>query len=361
MILKLTIKQRSQSGLIKRTLNKDIQIRMKLTMHNFAITTISFYFCLILLAGFSNFALSKQVEFNKILVGNNYQFNYQWLDHKNNTQSISFTLTQDSLFEQFRHLKSYQSTYAQKTILRRIKKHIKKNPVPGVQISYRQNNDEFSVQVRGQDQQKINETYQQLQQLEIDIQDEYFVENYYQLFTNHDGLTGIKVNHVDIANTSVVDLKVLKPIILEKVSIQNIRQVTDYVLSFVQSIPYSTLESRMTSSGSGFNAPTKVLWENQGDCDSKMTLTASILRALMPRIDMALIFIDNHAFIGLAIESTPDEVTIEHKGVNYVLAEPTGPALLPIGKLPPESELAITQGRYSVEEFHEVITAKLDD
>ncbi|MFT6206387.1 MAG: hypothetical protein ACJA0T_000284, partial [Colwellia sp.] len=38
--------------------------------------------------------------------------------------------------------------------------------------------------------------------------------------------------------------------------------------------------------------------------------------------------------------------------INYLLAEPTGPALYKLGNLAPESELAINQGRYVVEEFH---------
>jgi hypothetical protein len=118
----------------------------------------------------------------------------------------------------------------------------------------------------------------------------------------------------------------------------------------------STLESRITSSGSGFNPPLQVLWENQGDCDSKMTLTAALLRALMPRIDMTLIYIDGHAFIGIDIPGQANEVTIEHNEVKYLLAEPTGPALLPLGTLAPESELAINQGHYIAQDYHEVLS-----
>jgi hypothetical protein len=323
-------------------------------MLRFTITTVKYYIGLLalILVGLSNTVSSQQVQFSKTLMDKNYKFDYQWEDHNKKVQMISFTLTQESLFERFRHLKSYQSSYARKAILRRIKHTMKKTPISGVQITYRQSNDEFSVQVKGKDKQKVSNTYQKLKQLEINIQKQYFNENHYQPFTNHDQLTGIKINHVEVANKSVNDLKTLKPVILGKMSIKNIRHTSNYVLSFVQSIPYNPLESRIASSGSGFNPPTKVLWENQGDCDSKMTLTASILRVLMPRLEMALIYIDNHAFIGLAIASTPGEVTINYEGTNYVLAEPTGPALLPIGQLAPESELAITQNRYSIEKYH---------
>jgi hypothetical protein len=301
---------------------------------------------------------AQQLGFSKTQVEQGYYFQYQWLDHDKNGQTINFTLNKEGLFERFRNFKTYQSSYAQKTILRRIKKKMQRNPIPGVQISYRQQQDKFLIEAKGLDKNKVAEAYRALARLEHEVTQKYLKDTYYQAFTNHEQINGIKVDHVSIANSSVADLKSLKPLILEHVSIQNIRKVTNYVLSFVQSIPYSTLESRITSSGAGFNPPLQVLWENQGDCDSKMTLTAALLRALMPRIDMALIYIDGHAFIGINIPGEAGEVTIMHNEVSYLLAEPTGPALLPLGTLAPESELAINQGHYTAQDYHEVISEK---
>jgi hypothetical protein len=301
---------------------------------------------------------AQQLSFSKIQVDQGYSFQYQWLDHNKLEQAISFTLNQEGLFDRFRNFKTYQNSYAQKTILRRIKREMQRNPIAGVQIFYRQQHDKFLIEVKGLDEDKVKKAYQALIDLENKVTQKYFKETYYQAFTNHDQINGIKVDHVSIANSSVADLKSLKPLILDHVSIKNIRKVTNYVLSFVQSIPYSTLESRITSSGSGFNPPLQVLWENQGDCDSKMTLTAALLRALMPRIDMAFIYIDGHAFIGIKIPSEAGEVTIEHNEVRYLLAEPTGPALLPLGTLAPESELAINQGHYIAQDYHEVLSGQ---
>ena len=295
---------------------------------------------------------AKQLSFTKKVQENSYLFNYQWLDHDKVSQSINFSLTKSALFERFRILKPYQSEFAQKTILRSVKKQLRKQPLIGARAVFKQQEGKTVIQVQGQDEDKVSVAYQQLKRIEQAVTKEYFNKNYYQRFTTHDQQVGIKVNHVNIAQDSVADFKALKPIILDIVSIENVRKVTNFVLSFVQSIPYSTLESRLTSSGAGFNPPAKLLWENQGDCDSKMALTASILRALMPRIDMAMLYIDGHAFIGIAIPAAADEVSIEHQGVNYLLAEPTGPALYKLGSLAPESELAINQGHYVVEEFH---------
>jgi hypothetical protein len=297
-------------------------------------------------------AQAKQLSFTKKAQQDNYIFSYQWLDHSKVRQSISFNLTKPALFERFRMLKPYQGDFAQKSILRAIKKQLRQQPLPDVNVIFQQQHGKTVIQVTGIDDKKVAAGYQKIKEIELEVTKQYFKKNYYQHFTTHEQQMGIKVNHVDIAEKSISDFKVLKPIVLEKVSIENIRKVTNFVLSFVQSIPYSSLESRITSSGAGFNPPAKLLWENQGDCDSKMTLTATILRALMPRIAMAMIYIDQHAFIGIAIPAKGNEVSIKYNNVNYLLAEPTGPALYPLGTLAPESELAINQDRYVVEEFH---------
>lgn len=295
---------------------------------------------------------ANQLSFSKKAQENSYAFSYQWLDHNKKRQSIHFNLSKAALFERFRMLKPYQGEFAQKTILRAIRKQLRQQPLTGANVVFKQQQGRMVIEVEGQDDKKVAAAYQKITKIEKEVTKNYFKKNYHQFFTTHDQQTGIKVDHVNIAQESVADFKVLKPIILDKVSIENIRKVTNFVLSFVQSIPYSTLESRLSSSGAGFNPPAKLLWENQGDCDSKMALTATILRALMPRIDMAMVYIDQHAFIGIAIPAAAGEVSINYKNVNYLLAEPTGPALYKLGTLAPESELAIHQERYVVEAFH---------
>jgi len=312
------------------------------------ISKLMICFCLLL----TNSTYAKQLSFTKQANQQHYDFSYQWLDHQGLTQDIHFTLGKPALFERFRKLKTFKSEFAQKSILRALKRRLKNQPLDGANASFKLREQKISIEVKGQDQQKVALAYQKIQALEQQATDDYFKENFYHPFLDHNNQGAIKVNHGDVANSSVADLKSLKGIILEKVSIRNIRKVVNFVLGFVQNIPYATLESRVSSSGAGFNPPAKLLWENQGDCDSKMTLTATILRALMPRIDMAMIYIDQHAFIGIAIPALAGEVTVNHQGVEYVLAEPTGPALYPLGTVGPESEMAINQGHYVVEAYH---------
>lgn len=300
---------------------------------------------------FSTFVDAEQVTFSKYAEENHYNFNYQWHDHSNQQQSINFALTKSALFERFRDLKPYQSDFSHRTIMHKLKKQLKVEPLNGAQAFFLQENGETIVQIKGREDKQVALAYQKVTEIKQQATKQYFKDNYYQLFNTHDGESGIKIDHVNIANDSVSDFKHLKPIILDKIPLKTVRKVTNYVLGFVQSIPYSTLESRITSSGAGFNSPAKLLFENQGDCDSKVTLTATILRALMPRVEMVMVYIDQHAFMGIAIPANGEDMTLTHQGVTYLLAEPTGPALYKLGKIAPESKLAVDQGRYVAEAF----------
>ena len=315
------------------------------------ILNIRIYLLLFICLSFITDIQAQQLQFSKQKIEQGYHFSYQWLDNTKTQQSLDFSLTETALFDRFRKFKTYQPTLVKKVIYQAIQKHLQQTPIAGVQVIFPKNSHNQNIEIKGRNQAQVNQAYQKVSQLEQKFSQQYLTDNYYHQFTTYDQITGVKPHHTAIANASIGDLKTIKPLILDKVSIQNIRLVTNYVLGFVQNIPYSTLESRISSSGAGFNPPLKVLWENQGDCDSKMTLTAAILRALMPRISMVFVYSEQHAFIGIAIPPEAGDMTVTENDMTYVLAEPTGPALLNLGKLSPASEQAIYRGHYGLEVY----------
>jgi len=295
---------------------------------------------------------AEQLTFNKAVRGDNYIFDYLWLDQKKQKQSLSFSLPKDAIFERFRSFKVYKSEFAQQSANKSVHEQLKRNRLRGVQVIFPKNKNDSAITIKGPNREKVNEAYNKIADMQVIANEEYLKKNFYQEFMTYDQVRAIKPDHVRFANETVPDLKPIKPLLLNKVSIKNIREATNYILSFVQSIPYSTLESRVTSSGAGFIPPIKLLWENQGDCDSKVTLAASLLRTLMPRIKMIFVFIDKHALIGIDIRANEGEETIKIGRVEYVLAEPTGPALFPLGQIAPESKKAIDNGHYVIENYH---------
>lgn len=306
---------------------------------------------IILLACFPALLTAKQLAFSKKVIAENVQFSYQWLDQTQQRQSLSFTIDKMQIFNRFRNFKRYKAMHAQKYIAQNLRKQLTRNPIANVEIEFLGLSDNLQIELKGDDQATITQAYQTIAKLENDLMAEHLSRNFYTQFISFDNNVSIKPDHVRFAQESVDDFKALKSLILENVPSQNVRQVSNYVLGFVQSIPYSTLESRVTSTGAGFNPPLQTLWQNQGDCDSKVTLTAAIFRALMPRIKMQLVFIDNHALLALNIPKDANELTIAVDGLDYILAEPTGPAMMHVGELSADAEFAIRNGQYYAESF----------
>lgn len=296
---------------------------------------------------------AKQLSYNKKAVEDGYQFNYLWLDGEEQQQQMSFVLSNETLFSQLRGFKQYKYKVAQQKINKNIIKAWRKNPVKNASLTLKKQQGRFELFLSATTSDAYQKAQKKLNILQNQATAAYFEKHYYHRFSTYEGYDGIKPDHGRIANLFVDDFKTIKPLILKAVDIKNIRNATNYVLGFSQAIPYATLESRVTSSGAGFNPPAKVLWENQGDCDSKVTLTASILRSLMPRIKMVLVFIENHALIGINIEPQGDDTYIVFDEETFVLAEPTGPASLLLGTISPESEQAISNNMYSAEAFYQ--------
>jgi hypothetical protein len=294
---------------------------------------------------------AKQVAFNKEEQGDNYQFNYQWLNHQGNTEELSFMLNKPTLFNQFRQFKQYKADIAKRYVFKHVIRSMQQTPIANTSVNIKRVNGELALNINAQDNDNLNKAQQKVALLQKQAQEKYLKQEYYNRFITYEGEQAIKPDHARIALESIPNFKHLKPLILEHVNIKNIRYATNYILSFSQSIPYSTLASRATSSGAGFNVPGKLLWENQGDCDSKVTLTASLLRNLMPRVKMVLVYIEGHALIGIEIKPEGDDMFITIDNIHYVLGEPTGPALMPLGKISMDSEQAILNGLYSTEAF----------
>ena len=76
-----------------------------------------------------------------------------------------------------------------------------------------------------------------------------------------------------------------------------------------------------------------MLQENRGDCDSKTVLLAALIRMLLPDVKLAIVYLPQHAMLAvqLPVTSTDDKATIE--GKEYLLVDPTGPALLAPGQI----------------------------
>ncbi|TWT13780.1 hypothetical protein [Reyranella sp. CPCC 100927] len=106
-------------------------------------------------------------------------------------------------------------------------------------------------------------------------------------------------------------------------------------LNFIQSIPYDDLTSPATTGGIEYAPPPAMFKLNRGDCDSKVVALAAILRTLTP--DRRLLFVTLPQHVALAVDLPPREgdAVIAQGGRNWLLLEPTGPAVVAPGQVAP--------------------------
>lgn len=120
------------------------------------------------------------------------------------------------------------------------------------------------------------------------------------------------------------------------------RAFADLALAFAQSIPY---EQRKRDR---YRRPLSLLGANTGDCDGKSTLFLALMRQAWPQVPLTLFYVPDHAFVGLGLEPVSGDTTVRRDGATWVLAEPVGPALLPVGQVSRPSRKGLRWGRGQV-------------
>ena len=100
-------------------------------------------------------------------------------------------------------------------------------------------------------------------------------------------------------------------------------------LCFVQSIPYE--QRKRGKDYAGYRRPLAVLGAKKGDCDSKSVLYLAILRAALPDLPVAVMYIPDHAFVAVGLEKHPGDLSVCVDGTRMIVAEPVGPARTALG------------------------------
>lgn len=128
----------------------------------------------------------------------------------------------------------------------------------------------------------------------------------------------------------------------------DIRAVLNDVLSFYQAIPYDKLESRLVGDNEfGFSTPLKLLYQNRGDCDTKLVAYAATIKNLY-NVKTIAVVVPEHIFIGFKIPVQSGDNYIVFEGQNYVLAETAGPGIIPIGEVADSSYNYVKTNNYKI-------------
>lgn len=289
---------------------------------------------------------------NKMTTETSYEYQYEWVDRKDVKQTLSFALDRALVNSNYRHFKALRPSLLKMHGTRQLKLAIAQlDPKKGrVTLIPRHNTIDFKIQ--STDPKWIQLTSNKLQAIYDSTLSTVLKDNYYTEFDGfhqRGGTQFFRPDHRRFAEESLDSLTPIVGAINQKMPNAGARQVANFLLGWIQSIPYNTMESRIESNGAGFLPPLKVLDRNQGDCDSKVTLMAAIMKKMFPNLRMAIIYIPKHAVLGLNISHLQQDYRVTIDGLDYTIAEPVGPALIPLADAADSSKRYLESNNYKYE------------
>lgn len=290
-----------------------------------------------------------QLHFDLTPQGHMLTYNYKWIDDKRELREMSFELEQDLVKQSTQEFKPIDPQDIQNFVAGAVTAYAATLKPKGVELTVTKGpNGQLSMAARSRvPQWQLDQEMEKVKLLVKEAKKAYYHKHFY--LKNEDDK--IWPDYARIADDYRDKLKPVSDAFVGKTMRYEFRDRVNLILSFFQSIPYDTLQDRNTSNGSGFATPIELLTQNRGDCDTKTAAFASILRTMYYRIPMIMVFIPGHAFVGLATPPQPGDETLKVKGRTYVLSEPVGPAIMPLGTLGPNSAKKLRENDYRAVSF----------
>jgi hypothetical protein len=294
-------------------------------------------------------SFAQQLDFNKSKKNKEMSFNYTWSDHQELTRDIAFALPLRQLNRQ--NHKKFIPDLAQQYVYIELHKAARKIDPREARVQIQHRGQDIHIQVTSRSNNLLDKWQRSMNQSQDKALDQYLKDNYYSHFRSHLGQKAVKPDHLRYISENQAALLPIAQAVYDKLPTNSeTRSYVNLVLSWVQSIPYNELKNRISSNGAGYLPPLSVVANNQGDCDSKTVLMASLIRSLLPEVKMTMIFLPNHALLGIVLPFRTNEQTIDVDGLDYLLMEPTGPAKIPLGEIANSSARDIAGNMYSLEQ-----------
>lgn len=304
-------------------------------------------FCLYLVLGS---AQGEQLAFSKQNTERQFTFNYVWQDQSGQKRDLTLTLPKSEI-NRHQH-KRFMPALAQRYVYVELHKAARKIDPRDAHVSIKSLGQDTQVKITSRSSKMLHKWQQQMQKSKEHAFERYLQENYYAHFQTYLGQQAIKPDHLRYIEENRAALLPLAQAMYEKVPVDSdVRAYLNLLLSWSQSIPYNTLENRLESNGAGYAPPLTVIATNRGDCDSKSVLIATLLRALLPDVDLIMLYLPNHALLGINLPLRGNELAYNIGGKDYQLMEPTGPALMALGDIAASSQRAINNGMYTYEKI----------
>jgi hypothetical protein len=265
-----------------------------------------------------------------------WAFEFGWDDGRGKSHTINFSLPAERISADLAVPLQFQKREANKEIMAAINKYGDDKSGVNIQV---EEDDSGTVQISGSGETaKLKKAVKGIKKVQNAALKKYMKQHG---FTKLRGK--IIPNHAQHAYRYGDDLVPLADALGAKTLKR--RGYAKRALSFVQTIPY---EKGRGGRDKGFRLPMSLLAKNRGDCDSKATLYLALLKAAHPSLDSAFIYINGHAFVGLGLKPREGDMTFKADGRTWVIAEPVGPALAPLGDADKKSKEKARKGKIKI-------------
>jgi hypothetical protein len=294
------------------------------------------------------FCLAEQQSFKQEKLAEAIGYSYDWEDSNAQPHSLTFLLPAVQRNQPLQ--RKFVANMAQQYVYIELHKAARTIDPRQATVNILRQGKNIQVEVSSRSQELANRWQKTMEKSQTQAFDRYLHEHYFTRFTSFMGEEAVKPDHLRYIDENKIPLLPVAQSIYDMLpNGSESRAYVNLLLSWVQSIPYNSLENRLTSNGAGYLPPLAVITNNQGDCDSKAVLMASLIRSLLPEVKMVLVYLPNHAVLGISLPFRNNEPIVRLGGTDYLLMETSGPAIMTIGETGEATKVALARGRYIFE------------
>lgn len=289
-------------------------------------------------------AFAQQRDFALRDYGYKTGYAYQWQDHYGQTHTTRFHLNKDMVRKAANEFKPFSNHEANTYVFSTVQSYASRLQTRGISMTIEPSsgNGKVEITAKGTNRQALQREMQNVDTLIEESREKYIHDKLFRLYDED----SVVPDHARITRLNARRVRPVAHALLQSAP-RDVRGQINHTLAFLQGIPYDELLNRSNSNGAGFAPPIELLTRNLGDCDSKSVAMASLLKNSHPRMPMVLVLVEGHAFVGVGgIRQGPNDFALKIDNRTYVLAEPAGPAMLPLGQIDQRSQRLLRTGNF---------------
>ncbi|TKW61443.1 MAG: hypothetical protein DI628_02150 [Blastochloris viridis] len=272
------------------------------------------------------------------------EYAYSYSNRIGEPQRLFFRLSADDISRGGAEFRDWDDVAAQNAAVQAVQVRARELETPNLKAEITPMRNGMNIRLMGRggasDAKQLHDFRDALDQTYTTSLQRYAKQNYYRATMEGANRATIQPDHPAIAVRYTKAMGPVAKAIMEQVpgASESPRAFINAALTWLQSIPYDTLQNRSTSNGAGFQTPYGLIGNNLGDCDTKATALAALIRAAYPTIPLAIVYVPEHAFLGIGLPQTKEDFALRTEQGTFILADATGPGLTPLGYIDPRTQ-----------------------